>query len=348
MTLALRPLAESDHAAWDALVEANPASGFGQSWVWADFKEREGHLVDRLGLFLDERLAGGAMLHCYPTRDGRSVLFAPDGPVLPWTDEPRARDGLRLIIAAAGDLAERRRAIALRIEPHLEGARPTALRTFVRAPFDVYPQYTLLVDIDRTDAEILGAMRPKGRYNVQLAARRGVRVERPAAEAGLRRFYALFEASARRNDFFSEPYGFFINLMQSLPEQMLRWYVAVHEGDDLAAGLAIHFGDRATYLYGGSSDRKRALMGPYAMHYEAMRDARDSGRRVYDFYGFEPYGLADHQYAGFSRFKRQFGGRPVRYLGAHDHVFYDSLADAVAEGLIELDALLVGAAGEGS
>jgi lipid II:glycine glycyltransferase (peptidoglycan interpeptide bridge formation enzyme) len=348
VTLTLRPLAEADHAAWDALVAANPASGLGQSWAWADFKEREGHVVDRLGLFVADGLAGGAMLQSYPTRDGRSVLFAPDGPVVQWTDETRAREALRLIIAAATDLAATRRAIALRIEPHLEGPRPQALRRFVRAPLDVYPQYTLLVDLDRTDAELLGAMRPKGRYNVRLAARRGVRVERLEPQAGLRRFYALFEAAAVRNDFFAEPYGFFINLAQALPERMLRCYVAAHDGDDLAAGLVVHFGDRATYLYGGSSDRKRPLMGPFAMHYEAMRDARDSGRRVYDFYGFEPFGLTDHQYAGFSRFKRQFGGRPVRYLGAHDYVFYDALADAVAEGLVELDTLLAGSASGGS
>jgi lipid II:glycine glycyltransferase (peptidoglycan interpeptide bridge formation enzyme) len=345
VTLALRPLEEADHIAWNALVAGNPASGFGQSWEWADFKEQEGHLVDRMGLFVGERLVGGAMLHSYPAGDGRSVLFAPDGPVVPWDDEQRARDALRLIVAAAADLAARRKAISLRIEPHLEGARPAVLRRFVRAPLDVYPESTLLVDVDRRDAELLAQMRPKGRYNVRLAARRGVRVERLPAEAGLRRFHALFEASALRNDFFSEPFGFFINLARSLPERMLRCYVSAHEDDDLAAALVIHFGARATYLYGGSSDRKRSLMGPYAMHFEAMRDARDSGLRVYDFYGFEPYGLVDHQYAGFSRFKRQFGGRPVRYLGAQDHVFYDALADAVAEGLMELDALFAGAAG---
>jgi lipid II:glycine glycyltransferase (peptidoglycan interpeptide bridge formation enzyme) len=63
---------------------------------------------------------------------------------------------------------------------------------------------------------------------------------------------------------------------------------------------------------------------------------------VYDFYGYEPYGLLDHPYAGFSRFKRQFGGRPVRYIGAQDFIFYERLAAAIAVGLSKLHPLSAG------
>jgi lipid II:glycine glycyltransferase (peptidoglycan interpeptide bridge formation enzyme) len=339
VTLTVRRLHAADRASWDALVAANDASGFGQSWAWATFKEREGHQVERLGVFDGARLVAGAMLHLYPSLAGQALLYAPDGPVVPWDDEGLAREALRRILDRAAELARSERAIALRIEPHLERQRGALLREFVRAPLDIYPQHTLLVDLGRDDATLLGAMRPKGRYNVGLAARRGVRVESATTLQDLRRFYPLFEASALRNGFFAEPYGFFINLAQSLfPEGMLRLYLATHDGDDLAAALIVHLGARATYLYGGSADYKRNLMASYAVHWAALRDARDAGLATYDFFGYEPYGLVDHLYAGFSRFKRQFGGRAVRYIGAQDYVFYEPLAEVLAQALVRVDA----------
>jgi len=276
----------------------------------------------------------GALLHGYPGGAGGGLLFAPEGPVLPWDEPDLARGALRRIIAAARPLAAAVGALALRIEPHLPSPRPSVLREFARAPFDLYPTQTLRLDLGPGEEELLAAMRPKGRYNIGLAARRGVAVESTDSLQALRRFYALFAQTARRDDFFGEPYGFFINLFGALaPVGMARLYLATHEGVDLAAALAVHFGGRATYLYGASADVGRNLMAPYAVQWAIIRDARAAGLREYDFYGFEPHGLTDHLYAGFSRFKRQFGGTPLRFIGAHDYVFYDSLADVFASAL---------------
>ncbi|MFX5603178.1 peptidoglycan bridge formation glycyltransferase FemA/FemB family protein, partial [Acinetobacter baumannii] len=76
------------------------------------------------------------------------------------------------------------------------------------------------------------------------------------------------------------------------------------------------------------SNQKRNLMGGYALQWEAMRRAKAEGCTIYDFYGFDAFRSSEHPYARFSQFKSQFGGKPVRLIGAHDLFFTDRLADA--------------------
>jgi lipid II:glycine glycyltransferase (peptidoglycan interpeptide bridge formation enzyme) len=341
-------LAPDERDTWETLVAMNPASGFMQSWAWAEFKAREGYRVRPIGLYRQDRLAGGAILHAYPgaaNGAGRGIVFAPEGPVLPWDEPALARDGLRLIVAAARQFAAETGALALRIEPHLVHPKPPVLREFVRAPMDLYPVETLRLDLTQDEPALLAAMKPKGRYNIRLAARHGVVVEHTDSLQALRRFYGLLCQSAARDDFFAEPRGFFINLLGALaPHGLARLYFAghpdfadKHNPGDLAAALVVRCGPRVTYLYGGSADVGRNRMAAYALHWAIVRDARASGAQEYDFYGFEPHGLEDHAYAGFSRFKRQFGGTPVHFIGAQDYVFYDGLADALTDALTALN-----------
>ncbi|MES2459612.1 MAG: peptidoglycan bridge formation glycyltransferase FemA/FemB family protein, partial [Armatimonadota bacterium] len=146
----------------------------------------------------------------------------------------------------------------------------------------------------------------------------------------LRAFYDLFVDTSRRQEFFGEPYGFFLNLGATLfPKRHAALFLAEWQGTVLAACLVVFYGRRATYLYGGSSPHHRNVMPCYAMHLAAIDEARRRGCSEYDFWGIDPFGQPDHLYAGFSQFKRQWGGTVVSSLGAHDLLFYDRLADHI-------------------
>ncbi|MDQ3904436.1 MAG: peptidoglycan bridge formation glycyltransferase FemA/FemB family protein, partial [Actinomycetota bacterium] len=88
---------------------------------------------------------------------------------------------------------------------------------------------------------------------------------------------------------------------------------------------------------GGVANQQRHLMAGYALQWAAMLSARRAGCQVYDFYGYEATGAPGHLYASFSRFKRQFGGTPVRFIGAQTYSFLDGLADAVIQAVREID-----------
>ncbi|HLJ54262.1 MAG TPA: peptidoglycan bridge formation glycyltransferase FemA/FemB family protein [Chthonomonadaceae bacterium] len=319
---------------WDALACSAAESGFMQSSAWAAFKRAEGYRTVRLGIFAGERLIGGASLLTYPGHGTEGYWICPEGPVLPWRDHATARAGLRLIVARVEGLAEELGGIGLRIEPHLPPPRPPLLRNWSRAPVDLNPVHSLVLDVSLSNEELLAQMHAKGRYNIGIARRHGVEVARSTNMADLRRFYRLFHETAVQGDFFAEPYGFFLNLGASLfPARQAELFFSEWQGETLAALLVVYFGGRATYLFGGTSRSRRNVMPAYAAHWAAMQAARERGCAEYDLYGYDPFGQPDHLYAGFSRFKRQFGGFRRDNIGAYDLLFYERLAESLVRRL---------------
>ena len=304
-----------------------------QASFWADFKRAEGFTPLRYGLFQNHELIGGATFLDYPTAPNHpGMLLCPEGPVLPWDDVETARHGLRLLLRAAEKNAPN--ALGVRIEPHLAPPRPSVVRNWQRAPLDLAPLHTLMLDTTQSNETLLAQMKPKGRYNLRLSHRHGVTVRQSERSDDLRAFYNLFGDTARRQDFFAEPFGFFLNLGATFfPNHHAALFFAEYEGEVLAASLVIFYGRRATYLYGGSSPAHRNTMPCYALHFAAIEEARRRNCREYDFWGIDPFGLPDHMYAGFSQFKKQWGGTVVPSMGAHDYLFYDRLASHVLHSL---------------
>jgi lipid II:glycine glycyltransferase (peptidoglycan interpeptide bridge formation enzyme) len=330
------PLQAETEPAFDAMAGAAPESGFMQSGTWAAFKRLEGFEVLRLGLFEGSDLLGGASLMRLPATEPQFIL-CPEGPVLPWAEPAKARAALKSLTeyvrAHCGE-----EVLGLRIEPHLEPPRPSMLRNWSKAPVDLTPLHTPFLDLRLSEEAFLAQMSPKGRYNLRLSGRHGVEVVRTREVASLKTFYILFEETSRRNDFFAEPIGFFLNLASSLfPSGMAQIYLAKHEGEVLAGILVVFFGRRATYLYGASSIERREVMPNYPLHWEAMRDARERGCVEYDLYGYDPFDRPGHLYAGITRFKKQWGGMRRDRIGGMDCLFYDRLADHVAARLATQD-----------
>lgn len=322
--LTIRPLQDCDRPHWDKLLQTTTTGCFMQSWAWADFKELEGYHAFRYGIFAQTGLVGGCIFYCYPRPHAANLLLAPGGPLLLSGFES---EGMALLLQQAEALAKQWGAIALRFEPLL-AQKPDYLHNFVRAPVDLLPSETLLIDLRPSEAEMLAAMKPKGRYNIRLSQRHKVATSFTTDSQAIPRFYDIFWETVERQKFLGEPYGFFINLCQTLfAANQAELGFATWRGQTLAAVLLVYQGDRATYLYGGRSQTHPHVMASYGLHWAAMQRAKARSCQVYDFYGYsrDP----NHTYARFSRFKSQFGGTAVTTIGAQDYFFYDRLADTL-------------------
>ena len=173
-------------------------------------------------------------------------------------------------------------------------------------------------------------MKPKGRYNLKIAQRDRVTTEFTQDSQAIPLFYDLFWATVQRQKFFGEPYSFSINLCQTLFKANIGEIgLAKWQGEILVAIIIIYWGERATFLYGGSQDKHRHVMPSYALHWNSILRAKKRGCQVYDFYGFTTD--LNHNYARFSRFKSQFGGEKIKTIGAHDYFFYDRLAETLVQ-----------------
>lgn len=320
---------------WEALVRKSP-SCFMQSLHWAKFKRRMDVQTFHLGLFDDHDLIGGALFYTSKNNKGNGFLVAPDGPILPWSDERLSEQAMQLIVAEAKQQSANLGTMALRIAPRLTEI-PTALAGFSRAPLDVNEDKTMLLHLGITTDELLQSMKPKARYNIGLAQRRGVKIYEESSVSAVLKFCRVMEQVAARNEYFVEPLAYFIDLLETLCETgMVRLFFAEHEGDVLGAILLVVFGDRAVYLAGGTTDLKRNLMGGYALQWAAIQAAKEAGCEVYDFWGFDPAESPDNDYAGFSRFKSQFAGEAVQFIGTYDFYFVEHLADAVIRAFKEI------------
>ena len=354
------PPSSTERLEWENLVANNPWTGFMQRLDWAKFKSAMGQIARLIIVRDDQKIIAGTLV--YAGRDERkpTIMVAPYGPVLPWGDLDLARRCLRLILDKAEETAMQLNAVSLRIEPRIPHPVPSLLSEFGTGPVNLVPAETLYLDLTLSEEELLRQMKPKCRYNISLSNRRGVQVREmflhnsergelessavEAQEQGARStcdiLYEMLEEAAGRDDFYLEPKNFFDTLLNELASSgqnnsepnsssMLKVFVAEHEGETLGALVMIVEGKRATYLYGGISNKKRNVMPGYALQWHAIKEAMKLGCQTYDFYGFDQFKLASHSYARFSRFKSGFGGNPMRFIGAQDFVFMDRLVDNV-------------------
>lgn len=322
---------------WESLVKRNPASGFMQSLEWARFKRTQKLTTVHIGVFDAGVLIGGAIFHTADGNKGAGFMVAPDGPVLPWQDEALARSALHEIVACAETYARENGHIAIRIQPRLSPPAFAGEFEFGRAPVDLTPKETLFLNLSQAPEILLTQMKPKTRYNLRVAAKHGVIVTEETSADALSKFQKLMLEAASRDGFYVEQPSFFQGLVATLaPSGMIRLFFAEHDGDTLGTLMLLIYGNRATYIYGGISNHKRNVMAGYLLQWHAIEAAQKAGVTEYDFYGFDQFGSPTNSYAKFSRFKRGFGGNAVRYIGAQDYFFLDSLADVIVKAFSEV------------
>ena len=216
---------------------------------------------------------------------------------------------------------------------------------FRRAAAAVQPPDTVIINLNYSPEEILSRMKPKWRYNISLAEKKGVSVNTCGAD-DMDIFYSLLMETAKRDGIAVHGIGYYRTLFELCAQDKesvsLRLYTASHENDTLAAIVVLFRGKDATYLYGASSNNKRSLMAPYALQWKAMKDAKEMGCANYDLFGIPPDEDPNHPMAGLYRFKTGFGGQIIHRAGTWDYpykpVIYSifSLAEKIRKKIMNL------------
>ncbi len=195
-------------------------------------------------------------------------------------------------------------------------------KNLVKAVSDIQPPDTVIVSLKETEDEILARMKSKTRYNIRLAAKKGVLINRGGKEL-LSGWYELYKETAERDkitihskDYYTKVFNIAESGRVSSPE--VTMFTASFGGDLIAGIIVVLLGNRATYLYGASSGKRRNLMPNYALQWEAMKYAKEIGCEEFDLFGIPPENDPDHPMYGLYRFKTGFGGRIVKRPGCWD------------------------------
>ncbi len=329
-------LAAGDGAAWDEFGREHGGHLL-QSDGWGRLKGRHGWQPYRIAVV--ERWPGrirAAALVLYRNLGPFRIAYIPRGPIVDWT-EPQL---LRHLFAGIHHHARRHRAIALTIEPN--AADDPDLRDkltrlgFIPSP-PLQPRNTITVDLRPDPDAILAAMKPKTRYNIRLATKRGVQVRQAESDVDLAAFYALMQQTATRDTFGIHTLDYYADVFRIFGPQgsgdaaIFLAYLAAEGDAPIAALFAFAQPPEGIYMYGASSEHGRAAMPNHLLQWQAMQWAKSRGCTSYDMWGI-PADLAAAVAAhedeeqnvrdglwGVYRFKQGFGGRLVNYVGAWDY-----------------------------
>lgn len=200
-----------------------------------------------------------------------------------------------------------------------------------KAPTDLLPPDTVLVDVASDRDRILGRMKPKTRYNIRLSARKGVTV-RDAGIEGLPVFYDLYCQTAKRHNMALNTMDYFASVFKVKNRECdspARVHLLLAEADGKAiSGIILAVSDtRATYLYGASCSFHKNLMASYAVQWDAITRAHKAGCREYDLFGVSPFPDPQHPMYGLYRFKTGFGGWLLHRQGCWDYPLDETAYD---------------------
>jgi lipid II:glycine glycyltransferase (peptidoglycan interpeptide bridge formation enzyme) len=314
----VRPATRAEIGRWDELIVANPDGGqILQTRAWGEFKRAWGwrptYWIARAGdaevavLFLRRHVRGFGEL-----------WYAPKG--------PGVVDATALV-ALLADRRPMRNAFLVKVEPEIEESRvdPRAWEGagLRKSPTDVQmSRSTIVVDLDRDEEVLLASFKPKCRYNIRLASRRGVEVAAvPMTDANIATMYSLMVATRDRAGFFLRAERYFRGYweLQAASGQG-QLFFASWQGRVLAGVFATFVGNHGWYKDGGSIKEHSDLMAPYVLQWEVMRWLRARGVRSYDLVAV-PHSsmLSDgHPLYGLYRFKSGFSETVTDFAGTWD------------------------------
>lgn len=319
---------------WNRFLKETPSlhGGLLQSWEWGEFQKAFGRRVFRLAVVDKGKIVCGWQMIEMVAPLGLRYGYIPRPLVHP------EQKGVALLVEKSKQLSEKNRMIFLRIDAERDfGLNHFGFQKIQHA---IQPQEEFILDIQKSSDELLREMKPKTRYHIRLAQKRGVSVEAKSGEEIFRphklksphnrsscfeAFWDLLIRTCTYHHIRPHPQRYYRQMLAVLGrEQMAQLYIAVFQEEIVAAIIVAFFNNTATFLHGGRDVHSGNIQASYLLHWRAIQDARELGMRYYNFGGVS---TDKRSWEGITRFKRGFSPSTeiVRYAGLWDcpvHTFF--------------------------
>jgi lipid II:glycine glycyltransferase (peptidoglycan interpeptide bridge formation enzyme) len=311
-----------------------------QSAAWAKIREAQGWRAE-FHTFGEPLPVALVLWRSLPA--GRSLAYVPRGPIV------RDESELDHALGKLASLARERRAIFLKADPEIDAERGSAQLSaagFRRAP-DIQPVIaTLELDLAPDEDALLAALDKDTRWSVRQAEKRGVSIRNASGDDDLRALYELYAETGQRAGFITRTWDYYRRMWGTLVEAgHAKVRLAEKDGKPVAGALTWRCGEREVYQSAATNDAGRSVYAAYALLWRCIIEGRRGGARRFDFGGI-PVDVTrkDDPMYGPYQFKKGFGGKARRFVGAHD-VVPNELAYrgyAIAEPLYTAALRLVG------
>jgi lipid II:glycine glycyltransferase (peptidoglycan interpeptide bridge formation enzyme) len=240
------------------------------------------------------------------------------------------RPNLPLPLEEIDQLARERRALLVKIEPNflLNGFNPQVMGKLRKDRSPILPTRTIWIDLTKSLEHLQASFDKDTRNLARRAEKEGVVV---FESNDLKSFYELWEDTARRK-------GFYIPFQKEM-EAVWQSFSGRHllsaklGGKIVAAVMLFGYKEAIYYYFAASSEAGRKVYAPYLLMWAVIKRAKDWGYKRLDLEGIsDPAVKHTHSWAGFSHFKKGFGGQEVHYVGSFSK-YYSPLGKIIGRFL---------------
>jgi lipid II:glycine glycyltransferase (peptidoglycan interpeptide bridge formation enzyme) len=307
---------------WKKFLEEANYQSFLQTWQWGEFQKSLGNEILKLGVVdKSKHLLMIALVIKHKVRRGK-FLFIPHGPVFKQNLKDFKKP-LDLLLKYLKKIAKNKNFWFIRIAP-IQTDSPY-LRSLYReikmrlAPIYMHAEKMWVLNLEKSEEEILGGMRKTTRYLIRKAPKQGLIVEKRNDNQALETFWELYLQTAKREKFvpFSKDY------LQKEFEAFRKkdeclWFLAKLKNQYLAGALIIFTKFAAFYHQGASIHTP--YPASYLLQWEAIKEAKKRGCQFYNFWGIFQKGRTPKSWQGLTLFKIGFGGQEMNLLPTYDLV----------------------------
>ena len=221
-------------------------------------------------------------------------------------------------------LAKQKNITFIRIEPQAtETADYWANLPNSQKTKDLSPKETWVLDLTPDKADILHGFSQGTRTRYNQFAKKGLSVTSTKNPAEIKHLVTLQHklAKIKKIGTFSEKY-----LRTELEQDFATLYLVHYEDKIIAASLFFDHDDTRFYMQSAADSDYKKLPGTVALLTTAIFEAKEKSLKKFDFWGIAPTDASgnmpkNHPWAGFTTFKKSFGGYEVDYCGTYDLVF---------------------------
>jgi len=303
---------------WDGFVTSLSEANFLQSWDFYEFHQARGKKVVRRLVLEDEKIVG-AYAGVVETAKRGTYLAIAGGPLIDF-------DNKKVVRAVFDDIRElglKHNCTFVRVRPQLPLSEKSLKLMrglgLKKAPMYLSVEYAGILDLRKTEAEILAGASQGFRRKLRKAEKLEIEISADANNKSIKEFCKLEKKHAERQKYVAFSADFLTKQFEAFRKNNeVLIYTARKDGEILAQNFMIFYGPEASYHYGVSSELGTKYSAAPLLHLAAMGEARKRGCLRYNLWGIVGTEEKSHRFYGVSEFKRSFGCEELKYTPAHD------------------------------
>lgn len=300
---------------WQEVVKTHEEANFLQSPAYGRMNEILGSKV----VFDNFDGKGWALMIVRNAKRGR-YLEIPCGPLIDWNDKKLRETVLKKI----AEIGRKEKCVFVRMRPQLSGndknLKILESMGMKKSPMHLAAEHTVMLDLKKSEEELLADMRRQTRYEVRRADKLGIKVTRHDTEEIFKEFHKVQAETAKRQGFVPPNFKTLMAEREAFGDKIAMYRAETAEGGPIAYGMIISDGLEGDYYEAASTELNRKMPGAYALLWQAMKDLKAEGYERFNLWGIAPAGQPNHRYAGVTTFKTGFGGEVLEFVPAHDLV----------------------------